>query len=143
MDEVQILGAQIKHISDKFKTHINHKLKDLDLTFSQLSVLLFLVNNQERKITQKDIGETLELKHSTVIGLLKRLEAKDLVQCVVDCENKRFRNVFLTEKAVCLEKEIHNHCSVLDERLIKNLTVQEQEQLRELLDKVISGLSEE
>ena len=51
-----------------------------------MELLLYLAEHQNRKITQKDIGEFMRVKHSTVIGILRRLETKGFLYCVVDEE---------------------------------------------------------
>ena len=48
------------------------------MTFSQMILVSYLWENREKKITQKDISEALHIKHPTTIGLLKRLEEKEM-----------------------------------------------------------------
>ena len=131
------LGYQFKLINEKFKKQFNENLQSMDLTFSQFVVLDYLGRNRKDKVTQKDISEALQLKHSTVIGILKRLEAKEMVQCIVDAENKRYRNVMLTKKAADSLEEMYRHREEMEKRLISELTKEEETELRRLLGRVL------
>ena len=137
------LGYQFKLIHEKFKKHFNENLESMDLTFSQFVVLDYLCSNRKGKVTQKDISDALQLKHSTVIGILKRLEAKGMVQCIVDAENKRYRNVFLTKKAVDSLEEMYRRREEMEKRLVSELTKEEETELRRLLGKVFDSFYQE
>lgn len=137
------LGYQFKLIHEKFKKYFNASLESMDLTFSQFVVLDYLEKNREGKVTQKDISQALQLKHSTVIGILKRLEVKEMVQCIVDRENKRYRNVLLTKKAVNSLEEMYRHREEMEKRLVSNLTKEEEKELRILLSKVLYSFPQE
>lgn len=137
------LGYQFKLIQEKFKKHFNANLENMNLTFSQFIVLDYLGKHREGKVTQKDISQALQLKHSTVIGILKRLEAKEMVQCIVDRENKRYRNVLLTKKAVDSLEEMYRHREEMEKRLVSKLTKEEEEELRILLSKVLHSFPQE
>lgn len=143
MENKQVLAQQFKHIHDKLEQHINGKLRDLDLTFSQLQVLVFLRDHEDEKVTQKDIGAYMRLKHSTVIGILQRMETKGLIVSSVDKDNRRCRNVTMTDKAREMDFEVYSHCRQIDDRLILYLNQDEQLQLRKLLNRVLMGLAEE
>lgn len=137
------LGYQFKLIQEKFKKYFNENLESMDLTFSQFVVLDYLGRNREGKVTQKDISGALQLKHSTIIGILKRLEAKEMVQCIVDAENKRYRNVFLTQKAAGRLEEMYRRREEMEKRLVSKLTKEEEQELRILLGKVLCGFPQE
>ena len=92
-------GVLIKKLDKVFKQNFDQELERVGLTFSQMRVLRFLEDNPNTKITQKDISKELDIQHSTTIGLLKRMQEKGLVTVVVDEDNRRCRNIFLTSQA--------------------------------------------
>ena len=99
-------GILIKKLDKVFKQNFNQELERVGLTFSQMRVLRFIEDNPKMKITQKDISNELDIQHSTTIGLLKRMQEKGLVRVVVDEDNRRCRNIFLTEKAEDISLQI-------------------------------------
>ena len=140
MNQEREIGARFKHIHDKFTQHMNQKLRCLNVTYSQMELLLYLAEHQNRKITQKDIGEFMRVKHSTVIGILRRLETKGFLYCVVDEENKRCRNVILTQKGLDLKSEMEVHLREEEMRIRKALSEEESQRLCELLGKLRESL---
>ena len=94
---------QIKLLNERIRAVKDADWNEHGLTYSQFSILLFLMKNQDHKVTQKDIAEATHVTHPTVIGLLDRLEEKGLVIRKVDEENHRYKNILLTERAkACL-----------------------------------------
>lgn len=140
MNQEREIGARFKHIHDKFTQHMNQKLRCLNVTYSQMELLLYLAEHQDRKITQKDIGEFMKVKHSTVIGILRRLETKGFLYCVVDEENKRCRNVILTQKGLSLKCEMEAHRREEEQRIRRALSEEDSHKLYELLGKVLESL---
>ena len=110
------------------------------MTFSQLMLISYLDEHKEQKVTQKDISEALHIKHPTTIGLLKRLEEKEMITNVTDPDNRRCRNVTLTDKGmdfVITRRERRKHT---DDYLVSGMTEDEIRQLRLLLDRVIDNM---
>lgn len=94
------LGPKIKRIDQLCKIRMNKNLEQLDITVAQMHVLLHLFHCKGDKITQKMLSEHLEVKHSTMSGILNRLKEKELIEINVDNENKKYKNITLTEKAL-------------------------------------------
>ena len=93
-------GPKIKRIDQLFKIRMNKNLEQLDITVSQMHVLLHLFHHRDSKITQKQLSECFEVKHSTMAGILNRLSEKELIEITVDNENKKYKNITLTGKAL-------------------------------------------
>lgn len=136
------VGESLKRIVQKIKVNLDLELKGEDLTASQTVVLLLLLDNKERKISQKFIWEQLGLKHSTVIGILKRLEAKGFVQCLIDEENHKYRNVVATEKAQVLDRILLEKQAKVDAMILKGFTEEETELLTSFLERIDKNLEE-
>lgn len=130
------IGYLFKQIHIKCEHKMNQHLASENLTSAQLAFMSYLLDHKGGKVTQKDIAEALEIKHTTVIGLVKRLEEKGLVQSVTDSDNRKYRNISLTKEAMKVEERIRDHRRAMDETLSKGLTDEEIEQLRTLLKKV-------
>ena len=96
--------------------------------------------NREKKITQKDISEALHIKHPTTIGLLKRLEEKEMLSVVVDPENRKYRNIALTEKGITFIENDRVRRRNTDEYMVEGMTKEEIKILRSLLDRVYDNM---
>lgn len=134
------VGYLLKQINMKCQNRMRKNLSSAKLTPAQLDLLNFLLDNKGSKITQKDIAEEFGIRHTTVIGLVKRLVAKGLVSCVVDPDNHKYRNITLTAAASQIEEKIHDHRREMNEIFTKGLSADEVEQLRCLLNKLRHNL---
>lgn len=135
-------GVLIKKLDKVFKQNFDQELERVGLTFSQMRVLRFLEDNPNTKITQKDISKELDIQHSTTIGLLKRMQEKGLVTVVVDEDNRRFRNIFLTSKAEEISCEMERGRTIMENRVVASFTEEEKEIFYRLLNKAIDNLKE-
>ena len=90
------IGQLIKQISNILINDLNKKLKDYDITFSQLQVLLVIKDNS--KICQKDIAKVLKIKHTSLLDILKILERKELVIKNTSENNAKYSELLLTTK---------------------------------------------
>ena len=120
-------GVLIKKLDKVFKQNFDQELERVGLTFSQMRVLRFLEDNPNTKITQKDISKELDIQHSTTIGLLKRMQEKGLVTVVVDEDNRRCRNIFLTSKAEEISCEMERGRTIMENRAVASFTEEEKE----------------
>ena len=135
-------GVLIKKLDKVFKQNFNQELERVGLTFSQMRVLRFLEGNPNTKITQKDISKGLDIQHSTTRGLLKRMQEKGLVTVVVDEDNRRCRNIFLTSKAEEISCEMERGRTIMENRVVASFTEEEKEIFYRLLNKAIDNLKE-
>ncbi len=135
-------GVLIKKLDKVFKQNFDQELERVGLTFSQMRVLRFLEGNPNTKITQKDISKGLDIQHSTTIGLLKRMQEKGLVTVVVDEDNRRCRNIFLTSKAEEISCEMERGRTIMENRVVASFTEEEKEIFYRLLNKAIDNLKE-
>lgn len=98
------IGQLIKQISNILINDLNKRLKNYDITFSQLQVLL-VIKESNSKVCQKDIAKMLKIKHTTLLDILKILERKKLVIKTTSKENAKYSELSLTANA----KEMLKH----------------------------------
>ncbi len=139
--EHEPLSFKFKLIHEAFANMLNRQLSKEDMTFSQLIVISYLWENRDKKVTQKDISDALHIKHPTTIGLLKRLEEKEMVKVVVDPDNRKYRNIAITEKSEEFMQKNWQRKHNTDQNLVNGMTEEEILQLRHLLDKVIDNMN--
>ncbi|SEG03025.1 DNA-binding transcriptional regulator, MarR family [Butyrivibrio sp. Su6] len=138
--EHEPIGFKFKLIHEGFVAMFNRELKEDDITFSQVMVISYLDEHKDKKVTQKDISEALHIKHPTTIGLLKRLEEKGMITNVTDPDNRRCRNVTLSEKGLEFVDKRRERRKNTDYYLVNGMTEDEIAALRKLLDKVIDNM---
>ncbi|EGR4068636.1 MarR family transcriptional regulator [Vibrio cholerae] len=111
-------------------------LEQLDITYSQYLVLLVLW--QQNGINVKDLGAKLHLDSGTLTPLLKRLEAKGIVERRRSSSDERVRELFLTPAGFALQEQAR---SVPNEMLCKfDLSLEELISLKTLCENILHTL---
>lgn len=136
------LGHKFKKIHDCFRTNGNARVKRFNLTHMQMSILRYLFWH-ENSVTQREIEKHFELKHSTVIGILGRMEKNGFIKLSVCESDRRQRNITLLQPAYDLRSECDAERSFTESKFKKGLSEEEIKTLKILLDKVYDILKEE
>ena len=109
-------------------------LEELNLTYTQYVVMM--VFWEHGGMTEKELGERVKLDSGTLAPLLKRLEKQGLVSRIRPETNERKLYITLTPQGEQLKRKA---LSVPDAmRGFLNLSQEELEQLKTLLDKALN-----
>lgn len=136
MNEQNNCGMLIRQINNAFEKKANSRLKEKDLTFSQMSALIEILNMPAGKTTFKELEKRLSLAQSTTVGLISRLEQKKLVHVSGDKDDKRIKYVEITPLGEKFCNEAKQEMEDTERRLFANFSAGEVETLLSLLKKV-------
>ena len=132
------LLTSIQHIMNK---RFNSHLEQMDLTVTQLNVLIFVIDSYGSEINQRDIERGFHLTNPTVTGILKRLEAKGFVKRVTSQSDARSKIITATDYAVEIYKRMDGCHISMENMLMSEFTDEEKETFWNLLNKFHSGIS--
>lgn len=139
MDKPNSIGLYIRLIGNVMTAHMDTCLRRYDVTFAQLGLLHLLKENNGR-MQQKAIEDTYGVRHTTVIGILQRMERKGFVTVTVDPEDRRRRIVMLTPDAAGFFEEADKRRDEMEHKLTNALSPDERACLLELLRKLYANL---
>ena len=132
-----MITEKIKKIFFIIKNDVNEKMKPYNLTAAQILLLRYLQLNKGKMIIQKDICDYLCLKHSTIIGILKRLEEKELI-----IKKTNYRSeISITEKGKKIIDSAGIEKGFIEKNLLKGFSKEENKQLDSYLDRIYSNIS--
>ncbi|WP_411682246.1 MarR family winged helix-turn-helix transcriptional regulator [Clostridium thailandense] len=83
-------------VSKKMADKMNEKLVLVGSTRVQWLVMYYLL--KYGKMSQRDLGEKMDIKDSTVVRLIDRMEKEQFVERAKDAKDRRITYVTLTEK---------------------------------------------
>jgi DNA-binding MarR family transcriptional regulator len=135
------IGLLLKNITDCLKKQADASSKASGITFSQLQVLEYIANSDNKRTTQKEIESFLNVSHPTVSGIIKRLEEKDLVKTEVFVKHGIKKSVELSPKGDILENQVHFQKGKIEKLLTMNFNEEEKEKLVYLLEKVQKNIT--
>lgn len=136
------IGFMIKQINNVYEKDLNERLKKIGVTSSQCAVLDYLFHTSKEEISQRDVEKNLNLKNPTVTGILKRLDEKGYILCVPNANDKRKKNIYLTEKAYDIQRRMELDRRKLDRELTRGMTKRETDALRRNLEKLLYNIAE-
>lgn len=112
-------------------------LEKLDITYTQYITLMVLW--EKRSVTVKELCRTLHLDSGTLTPLLKKLEAKGLVERVRSSVDERSVLANITEKGMNLREDAVKIPREMM-KCVEGFSQEEAQRLRNLLDKLLCAL---
>ncbi len=134
------IGFLLKTLNNKLDTYRTKNMTPLELTSSQFEVLLLLVKNQDRVFYQTDLEKILNRSNPTITGILKRLEGKGFIQKISRPNDKRFKQIVPTQKAIDYIEEGDVNRRRGEELLTEGLSGEECETMRRCLKIMVDNL---
>ena len=131
-----------KYISQLYRKSfifINREVDKYDIKSGQLMFLLDLYTEDGKN--QEEISARLKIDKGTTARALKKLEEQELITRVKDNDDKRSNIIYLTEKSKDVKDGVYNVLDEWNKKISENLTYEEQETLRNLLEKVCKNIN--
>jgi MarR family transcriptional regulator, transcriptional regulator for hemolysin len=133
------IGREIVLTSRTIQHAFDLELRDkVGITMAQWRVINNLTS--QNGITQREIADKLGLDTSSLIPLIDRLEAKDLVQRKPDPSDRRVNRLYLTEKAGTLLDAMHSCILSIRKILTKGIHENELETTLQVLERINENL---
>lgn len=130
-------------ISRILKKSIDKRFESVGLTCSQAHILGYITHCRDKKICSRDIEKFFSLSHPTVNGILKRLELSGFITVKSDENDKRIKNIFLTEKAIKLNENIEILRDDNNRMVAENINEDERALFVDILNRIYTHIKEE
>ena len=111
----------------------NQRMQQRGITSTQSDVIRYLLKHQDQPVAAGDLMAQLGLSPSTMAGILKRLELKDLIVRRPDPRDARRSMVDLTDQGRALEDYLKHTAAQTEEVLLRGMTPQQQKAFCQLL----------
>ncbi|WP_242940467.1 MarR family winged helix-turn-helix transcriptional regulator [Anaeromicropila populeti] len=121
-----------------FTKKVFEQLAERNLSSGQPKVLEYLKEHDGS--VQKDIAIACKIEPATVTSLLIRMEKNGLVQRKLNNENRKYLNVFLTEKGEEEVTHVEKAFTTIENTALCNFTDDEKEQFIKYLERVNNNL---
>ena len=115
--------------------YLSQRLAPYDITPSQYGILNCLWIN-DGTCLPRQIAELLCLETSTVSGILDRMQKKDLIDRVINPENRREILVMITPKGEAFKAPVLKLSDEVNEEVLKDFSPKETEFIRKSLRQI-------
>lgn len=136
-----IIGELVKHLHKMFEQAINENMSSVNLTRSQMDVLVYTYfkNKNGIEVNQVDIERDLNLKNPTVTGLISRLEKKEYVKREKSSKGSNYKSIVVTENGKAIIENGKQITDKVEKEIFSVLTNEEKKELTRLIQKVIDN----
>lgn len=135
-----IIGKLIKQLHIALENNFNKFSKKYKLTSSQMDILIFLLHNEDKIANQRDIENFLSLSNPTIAGTLLRLEKKGFIIRKISSKDKRYKEIYLTDKSRELKDIIFKYIRDNDNKMFSNMSEEEKENLKNIITKILNNI---
>lgn len=126
----------MKMVADRADAIFAQRVGTLRVTAPQCRLLMFLESRGGGAVSQRDIEHYLGVSHTTVKGLLQRLEEKGYVRTAFDSSDRRVKHAYLTEEFHRMHAQAREAMRDFEEQLMSGFSPEETEQLRSMLERI-------
>lgn len=131
--EFKILNTAIERL-------LNQEMAELNITYTQATVIGYLSMHKGDEICQKDLEIGLGLTHPTLNSILSRLEDKELIQTEPLSSDRRYKKIALTTKSEEMHVVIKEKIMKISNRVFQGFDSEEQLLLGRMIEKSINNL---
>lgn len=131
----------MKMIVDRMDTLFQQKMGPLPVTAPQCRLLMYLDSRGGAAVSQRELERYLGVSHTTVKGLLARLEEKGYVRTAFDnAADARVKNAYLTDKYHRSHADARAIIESFETEIARGLSEQEQESMKKLLARIYENV---
>jgi MarR family transcriptional regulator, repressor for mepA len=134
------LGYWLKQLGNVMEQSRNKRVAPMELTSSQMEVILFLAVNKDEEVNQIDVEKYMHCSNPTVTGIVKRLEAKEFIVRLPSKRDKRYKRLVLTDKALKLLEEGNAERIREESKLLQGFSEEEQKAALSYVKRMIDNL---
>lgn len=135
-------GPMLGRCAHLVRERLEARLADWDGTQAQIRVLLYLSRHGGQAL-QHEVTAFLNVRPSTVNGILDRMEERDLVRRSISQEDARQRLISLTDRGRERQDRFRTIHGEMEEVILRGFSPEEVRQFRTLLERAIGNLEED
>ena len=140
---------RIKNLNNKIKKelvninfeNINEAKKTIK-NYSQLQIVFYLIKHRDDVVYQKDIGDAVHLKKSSITEHLDYLESIDVIKRIDDRDDSRKKRIILSQKAKEVETSFMQTISDLNTKILEGISEDELEVFMNVVDKIEKNIGD-
>lgn len=123
----------MKMVADRADALFAQRVGTQGMTAAQCRLLMYLESRNGEPVSQRELEHYLGVSHTTVKGLLQRLEEKGYVRTAFDSTDGRVKHAYLTPHFLRMREEAQHMMQDFESQLVKGFSPEELEQLRGML----------
>jgi DNA-binding MarR family transcriptional regulator len=129
-----ITNKSAKKLADEF----NRRLQEHGTTRVQWIALFYI--GKAGEISQKELSDYMDIKESSMVRLIDRMEKEELVERRKDSEDRRITKIILTDKGKFLIEELMPRGQEFQDDVLKGISKENLEVFKEVLQRMTDNI---
>lgn len=129
-----ITNKSAKKLADEF----NRRLQEHGTTRVQWIALFYI--GKAGEISQKELSDYMDIKESSMVRLIDRMEKEELVERRKDSEDRRITKIILTDKGKFLKEELMPRGQEFQDDVLKGISKENLEIFKEVLQRMTDNI---
>ncbi|WP_346876414.1 MULTISPECIES: MarR family transcriptional regulator [unclassified Clostridium] len=129
-----ITNKSAKKLADEF----NRRLQENGTTRVQWIALFYI--GKAGEISQKELSDYMDIKESSMVRLIDRMEKEELVERRKGSEDRRITKIILTDKGKFLKEELMPRGQAFQDDVLKGISKENLEIFKEVLQRMTDNI---
>ena len=129
-----ITNKGAKKLSDEF----NKRVQQYGMTRVQWIALFYI--GKSDGVSQKELSDLMNVKESSMVRLIDRMEKEDLVIRKKQANDRRITSIFLTDKGESLREKVLHLGEEFQDDATKGISSEELDNFKNVLEKMIKNI---
>lgn len=118
------------------------KGNQLPLSPVQVKIINYLLKHRKERVYQRDLENVLNLRRSTISGILQTMEKNNIIRRVEVAEDARVKQIILTEVALKKDKEMKKRFQEIEKIIRKKISKKDLETFLQVTTQIKENLKE-
>ena len=139
----KLLSEEIKKINNliiRKLVLISKKELNISLSAVQIMILKYLYLNIDDNINQRDIEEFVQIRKSTLSGILDTMEKSNLIVRINSRDDKRVKIIKLTDNGIQINKKLSIIANEFEKDISHNISSEELNNFYNVIEKINNNL---
>ena len=129
-----LVGFRLRLASVAVQQDFNRAMNDLQLTQMQTAVMMLI--QRHPGVSQVALAAALDTDRATMMGVVDRLEARDLLQRRRSTEDRRRQELHLTRKGTTILKKARQLIAAHERKFCQQFSLAEHQMLFDMLERI-------
>ena len=142
----QPIGGVVKCLSNQIRRHLDAAASEaglVELTGTQGMILHYLLRNEGRCLTQRDVEQRFQLRGATLSRLFQRMEAAGLLERRAVSRDQRCKQLLPTEKARAMHAQFVTCLDETDRLLLQGIRPEDEAVFRSVCLQMLDNLTQQ
>lgn len=137
------IGLELKSLMNLIVRYTHKLSENGDISMQQAAIIKYLIQNQDKEITSKELESVFSMRRSTISRMLTTMENKALIIRMDDPVDLRKKVIKPTEKSIGIISNIKSKFNDLEQKIRENISKENLDIFFQVMDQIKQNITVE